>query len=84
LALAKELGVAPDRLSEVVSRSSGNSFAFNAIDSVGGLERLAGIAGTLLRKDVRLLVDLAERTSTSGGAALDAADAALSMMDHAR
>jgi hypothetical protein len=38
----------------------------------------------LLQKDVRLLVDLAERASVSGGAALAAADAALTQMDVAR
>jgi 3-hydroxyisobutyrate dehydrogenase-like beta-hydroxyacid dehydrogenase len=84
LALADNLGVSPTRLAEVVSRSSGNSFALNSIGKTGGLERLAGLAGTLLQKDVRLLVDLAERASASGGAVLAAADAALAQMDVAR
>ncbi|OBI80121.1 NAD(P)-dependent oxidoreductase [Mycobacterium asiaticum] len=84
LALAPDLGVAPERLAAVVSRSSGNSFALNSIGKTGGLERLAGLAGTLLRKDVRLLADLAEQASASGGVALDAADAALTLMDVAR
>ncbi|OBJ87492.1 NAD(P)-dependent oxidoreductase [Mycobacterium asiaticum] len=84
LALAADLGVAPERLAAVVSRSSGNSFALKSIGKTGGLERLAGLAGTLLRKDVRLLADLAEQASASGGVALDAADAALTLMDVAR
>lgn len=84
LALAEDLGVAPDRLTEVLSRSSGNSFALNSIGAVGTLDRLAGLAGTLLRKDARLLVDLADRASASGGAVLDAADAALRLMNHPR
>ena len=67
LSLAKSLGVAPDRLTEVVSRSSGNSFALNAIGGTGGLDRLAGLAGTLLQKDVRLVVDLAEEAAARGG-----------------
>ncbi|OBF94259.1 6-phosphogluconate dehydrogenase [Mycobacterium sp. 852014-52450_SCH5900713] len=84
LSLAGALGVDPDRLAEVVSRSSGNSFALNALGGIGGLDRLAGVAGTLLQKDVRLVVDLAERAGVSGGAVLDAADAALALMDHPR
>ncbi|OIN81748.1 NAD(P)-dependent oxidoreductase [Mycobacterium malmoense] len=84
LSLAQALGVSPDRLTEVVSRSSGNSFALNALGGVGGLERLAGLAGTLLQKDVRLIVDLAEKAGARAGAVLDAADAALAMMGHPR
>jgi 3-hydroxyisobutyrate dehydrogenase len=84
LSLAKSLGVAPERLTEVVSRSSGNSFALNAIGGSGGLDRLAGLAGKLLQKDVRLVVDLAEQVAARGGAVLEAADAALTMMDHPR
>lgn len=84
LSLASALGVAPDRLTEVVSRSSGNSFALNAIKGVGGLAQLAGYAGGLLQKDVRLVVDLADRAGARGGAVLDAADAALTLMDYPR
>ena len=84
LSLASALGVAPDRLTEVISRSSGNSFALNALGGVGGLERLAGIAGPLLQKDVRLIVDLADQAGASCGAVLDAADATLALMDHPR
>jgi 3-hydroxyisobutyrate dehydrogenase len=84
LSLAKALGVAPDRLTEVVSRSSGNSFALNAIGGTGDLNRLAGLAGTLLQKDVRLVVDLADQAETRAGAVLGAADAALALMGHPR
>lgn len=84
LSLASALGVDPDRLAEVVSRGSGNSFALNALGGIGGLERLAGVAGTLLQKDVRLVADLADRAGASGGAVLDAADAALALMGHPR
>jgi 3-hydroxyisobutyrate dehydrogenase-like beta-hydroxyacid dehydrogenase len=84
LSLASALGVTPERLTEVVSRSSGNSFALNALDGIGGLERLAGVAGGLLQKDVRLVVDLAEQAAAQPGAVLDAADAALALMDHPR
>jgi 3-hydroxyisobutyrate dehydrogenase len=84
LSLANALGVSPDRLTEVVSRSSGNSFALNALGGIGGLERLAGLAGTLLQKDVRLVVDLADRAAARAGAVLDAADATLALMGHPR
>lgn len=84
LTLAEALGVSPARLVDVVARSSGNSFALSSIAKAGGVARLAGLAGPLLQKDVRLLVDLAERASASGGAALAAADAALSLMDAPR
>ena len=84
LSLASALRVAPDRLTEVVSRSSGNSFVLNALGGIGGLERLAGVAGGLLQKDVRLVVDLADQAGASGGAVLDAADAALILMGHPR
>ncbi|HZC52404.1 MAG TPA: NAD(P)-dependent oxidoreductase [Mycobacterium sp.] len=84
LSLGQALGVSPDRLTEVVSRSSGNSFALNALGGTGGLERLAPLAGTLLQKDVRLVVDLADQAAADGGAVLDAAEAALTLMEHPR
>lgn len=84
LSLARALGVDPDRLTEVVSRSSGNSFALNALGGIGGLERLAGVAGALLQKDVRLVVDLAGRAAGDAGAVLAAADATLALMGHPR
>ncbi|OBJ60438.1 NAD(P)-dependent oxidoreductase [Mycobacterium sp. 1423905.2] len=84
LALGEALGVTPDQLGEVVSRSSGNSFALNAIRGIGGLDRLAGHAGALLQKDLRLLVDLAADAAVTGGAVLEAADAALALMGHSR
>lgn len=84
LSLAKALGISTDRFTDVVSRSSGNSFALKAIGGTGGLDRLAGLAGTLLQKDVRLVVDLADQAAARGGAVLDAADAALDLMDYPR
>lgn len=84
LSLAGALGVTPERLTEVVSRSSGNSFALNALGGIGGLDRLAGVAGGLLQKDVRLVVDLADQAGANGGAVLAAADAALALMGHPR
>lgn len=84
LSLASALGVTPERLTEVVSRSSGNSFALSALGGIGGLDQLAGVAGGLLQKDVRLVVDLAHQAAAQPGAVLAAADAALALMDHPR
>jgi 3-hydroxyisobutyrate dehydrogenase-like beta-hydroxyacid dehydrogenase len=85
LALGEALGVLPDRLTEVIARGSGNSFALNVLGGdTRGLERLAGMAGTLLQKDVRLVADLTSAAAVSGGAVLDAADATLSLMEHPR
>ncbi len=85
LALGEALGVLPDRLTEVISRGSGNSFALNALGGdTGSLDRLAGLAGALLQKDVRLVADLAGAVAVPGGAVLDAADATLSLMEHPR
>jgi 3-hydroxyisobutyrate dehydrogenase-like beta-hydroxyacid dehydrogenase len=85
LALGEALGVLPDRLTEVMSRGSANSFALNVLGGdTGGLGRLADMAGALLQKDVRLLADIADATAVPGGAVLDAADATLSLMEHPR
>jgi 3-hydroxyisobutyrate dehydrogenase len=85
LTLGKALGVSPERLTEVVSRGSGNSFALNVLDGdTAGLERLGGLAGALLQKDARLVVDVAEAAGARLDAVLDAADAALRSMEHPR
>jgi 3-hydroxyisobutyrate dehydrogenase len=85
LALGHALGVSPESLADVIGRGSGNSFALHNIKGSGGtLDRLAGLAGSLLQKDVRLVADLAEKAGASPGAVLDAADAALTLMKHPR
>lgn len=85
LSLGKALGVLPDRLTEVISRGSGNSFALNALGGdAAGLDRLAELAGALLQKDARLIADLADTAGVDGGAVLDAADATLALMAHPR
>jgi hypothetical protein len=50
----------------------------------GTLDRLAERAGPLLRKDVRLLADLADTAGAPTGSVLAAADAALDHMGQAR
>jgi 3-hydroxyisobutyrate dehydrogenase-like beta-hydroxyacid dehydrogenase len=85
LALGEALGVSPERLSEVISRGSGNSFGLGVLGGdTAGLDRLGGLAGTLLRKDVRLVADLTDSAHVPGGAVLDAADATLSLIKYPR
>ncbi len=85
LALGEALGVSAESLTDVMSRGSANSFALNSIGRFGGsLETLAAVAAELLQKDVRLVAGLAEKAQASPGAVLDAADAALKLMDHPR
>lgn len=85
LALGESLDVEPRRLADVISHGSGSSFALSSIAAAGGtLDRIAGHAGPLLQKDVRLTADLAAAVNASGGAALAAADAALALMHYSR
>jgi 3-hydroxyisobutyrate dehydrogenase len=85
LELGQSLGVDAVRLAEVMSHGSGSSFALSRIAAAGGtLDRIAAHAGPLLRKDILLLADVAAAGNVPGGAALDAADAALARMNQAR
>jgi 3-hydroxyisobutyrate dehydrogenase len=84
LALGQELGVDPRRLAGVISRGSGSSFALERIAAGGTLDLMAPIAGPLLRKDVRLVADLADAANASADTVLAAADAALALMNHQR
>jgi 3-hydroxyisobutyrate dehydrogenase-like beta-hydroxyacid dehydrogenase len=85
LALGEALGVASASLADVMSAGSANSFALNSIARFGGsLDTLAAVAAALLQKDVRLVADLADNAGASPGAVLDAADAALTLMDRPR
>ena len=60
LALGRSLGVDQLRLADLISHGSGNSFALERVASAGGtLARIGEHAGHLLRKDVRLIADLA-------------------------
>ncbi|WP_409332871.1 NAD(P)-dependent oxidoreductase [Trujillonella humicola] len=84
-ALAKSLRVDPQQLSTVLSHGSGNSFAVNVLrtpDFVLG--PLGAMAGPLLQKDARLVVDLARAEGAEPGTVLVAADAALASMGCSR
>ncbi|MFI7530223.1 NAD(P)-dependent oxidoreductase [Nocardia salmonicida] len=79
------LGIEPARLSEVVSRGSADSYALGRVALLGNsLDLLAAHGGELLRKDVGLVVEVADAIGASPGIVLAAADVALHMMDHPR
>jgi len=85
LALGEALGVAPENLAEVITRGSANSYALGSITRFGGsLDMLKQVAAGLLHKDVSLIADIADKAGVSPGAVLDAADAALGLMDNPR
>jgi 3-hydroxyisobutyrate dehydrogenase-like beta-hydroxyacid dehydrogenase len=84
-ALGKSLGIAPDRLGEVLSHGSGRSFALETVARAGGsLDQIAGHAGPLLRKDVALTADIAGSAGVAPGFILDAADRTLGEIGQAR
>jgi 3-hydroxyisobutyrate dehydrogenase len=85
LDLGAALGVAPENLSEVITRGSANSFALGSVARFGGsLDILKQVAAGLLHKDVSLIAGIAENAGAQPGAVLDAADAALRLMDNPR
>jgi len=89
LTLGQALGVDPGRLADIISHGSGASFALGRISMAsGGLDLIAAHAGALLRKDARLVADLAEAAGAPAGApagaVMAAADAALALMNHPR
>lgn len=81
LTLGQALAVDPRRLAEVISHGTANSFALGRIHAAGGtLERIAAHAGDLLRKDVRLVGEVAVATDTRMGTVMAAAHDALALM----
>ncbi|MHA7664916.1 NAD(P)-dependent oxidoreductase [Mycolicibacterium sp. HS_4_1] len=85
LDLGEALGVSVERLAEVITQGSANSFALGRIAQFGGsLDVLKSVAADLLKKDVCLIADLAEAAGATPGAVLESADAALSLMDRTR
>ncbi|NUS95446.1 MAG: NAD(P)-dependent oxidoreductase [Nocardia sp.] len=85
LELGARLGVSPERLGEVIGNGSGNSFALGRILAGGGtLDQIATHAGDLLRKDVRLISELAAAADITPGVVLDTADATLGLMGRPR
>jgi 3-hydroxyisobutyrate dehydrogenase len=87
LQLGRDLAVDPARLAQVLGHGSGESFALARVSDAGGtLDRIAGHAGPLLAKDVRLTVAVAEAAGldVSTVAVVAAADAGLALMNVSR
>ncbi|MUL67985.1 6-phosphogluconate dehydrogenase [Mycobacterium sp. CBMA 234] len=85
LDLGEALGVSVERLAEVITQGSANSFALGRIAQFGGsLDVLKSVAADLLRKDVCLIADLAAAAGAAPGAVFESADAALGLMGRTR
>jgi 3-hydroxyisobutyrate dehydrogenase len=83
--LARELGVDAEQLRVVLANGSGTSFATQMVHGPDySLQPMGGMAGPLLQKDVRIVVELATATGVKPGTVLDAADAALESMGQPR
>lgn len=82
LELGQTLDVDPNRLAEVITHGTANSFALGRITSAGGtLARIARHAEGLLRKDVGLISGLAGEDNTQQSTVLTSAAEALVMME---
>ncbi|MET7480049.1 NAD(P)-dependent oxidoreductase [Streptomyces sp. NPDC005648] len=85
LALGRDLAVDPAALALILGRGSAASFALDRVASAGAtLDRIAAHAGPLLRKDVRLMTDVAGAEGATAGIVTAAADAALALMNQRR
>jgi 3-hydroxyisobutyrate dehydrogenase len=87
LTLGRDLDVDPVALAQVLGHGSSRSYALASVADAGGtLDRIAGVAGPLLAKDVRLTVAVAEAAGldVSTAAVVAAADTALALMNVSR
>jgi 3-hydroxyisobutyrate dehydrogenase-like beta-hydroxyacid dehydrogenase len=88
LKLGRDLDVDPVALAQVLGHGSSRSYALESVAGAGGtLDRIAGVAGPLLAKDVRLTVAVAEAAGladVSAEAVVAAADVALALMNVSR
>ncbi|GAB2658886.1 NAD(P)-dependent oxidoreductase [Nocardia goodfellowii] len=81
LRLGESLGLEPNRLGELISQGTANSFALGRVAASGGLDSIAQHAAGLLRKDVGLAADLAARAGAEQGVVFEAAQDTLAVMD---
>ncbi|MER5526110.1 NAD(P)-binding domain-containing protein [Streptomyces sp. NPDC002677] len=85
LALGRDLKIDPAALARVLAHGSAAGFALDRVAAAGGtLDRFTGHAGPLLRKDVRLLTDVAETGGAEPAVVVPAAGAALALMNGQR
>ena len=83
-ALGEKFGVKHAALAEVLTSSSGNSFALGAYARMGGIEPMKAVAAPLLRKDLGILDELARERNADPGAIVDTADRALAVLGNPR
>ncbi|MGW0246154.1 NAD(P)-dependent oxidoreductase [Nocardia goodfellowii] len=82
LELGAELGLDAAGLGELISHGTADSFALGRIVAAGGtLQSIATHARGLLRKDVGLISDLAERAAARQGIVFEAAHGTLAVLD---
>ncbi|MEU6140441.1 NAD(P)-dependent oxidoreductase [Streptomyces sp. NPDC047081] len=85
LALGRELAIDQAALAQVLANGSAGSFAMTRVAAAGGtLDRFAAHAGPLLRKDVRLVTDVAAAAGAEADIVTSAAGAALALMNQQR
>jgi 3-hydroxyisobutyrate dehydrogenase-like beta-hydroxyacid dehydrogenase len=85
LAVGRGLAVDPAALAQVIAAASGGSFAPTRVGAAGStLDRFAAHAGPLLRKDVRLVTDVAAAVDAKPDIVIPAAQAALALMNQQR
>jgi 3-hydroxyisobutyrate dehydrogenase-like beta-hydroxyacid dehydrogenase len=85
LALGRDLSIDPTALAQVLANGSAGSFALNRVAAAGGtLDRFSAHAGPLLRKDVRLVTDVASAAGAEPDIVTSAAGAALALMNDQR
>lgn len=81
LAIGRTLGVDPGRLSEVLARGSGASYAMNILGYKNGdLSQMSDVAGPLLHKDVTILSEMLGERPPAHAAVWDAVAEALRVM----
>lgn len=82
LSLGRHLAIDPAALAQVLAHGSAGSFALSRVAAVGGtLDRLAAHAEPLLRKDARLVTDVAKSAGARPDVVASAASAALALMN---
>ncbi|MGI5460394.1 NAD(P)-dependent oxidoreductase [Streptomyces sp. CA-249302] len=85
LSLGRDLAIDQAALAQVLANGSAGSFAMNRVAAAGGtLDRFATHAAPLLRKDVRLVTDVAASAGAEAEIVTSAAGAALALMNQER
>jgi 3-hydroxyisobutyrate dehydrogenase-like beta-hydroxyacid dehydrogenase len=78
--LGESLGLDRNALFTIVSRGSGNSYGLG-IMSARTLPEMGALAGTLLRKDVDIVAEVAAERGADAGSLIDVANDAVDRMD---